>query len=281
MSAPPKPPVVILTSVGWDFLWQRHHVLATFFAKAGHRVVFVEGLSGSYDYASPAYYARIFRKLARTSLRKTGETGERNLLENLSMYECAVAPLQPRILRKINELVLSSRAARGIAGLAGGRPIVWNFQPTTTAMQIAENLEPGLLVYDCVMNFEEVRGMPPDISETEREWVRRADLVFADSRFLVEKHTPLREDIKQLPPGVDYDLFSRTGGGAAETVEKVCFFGGMGEGWFDFELAERVADAGFEVSLIGWADTGHSLLITISKGISDADDDTTARYRRP
>src|SRR5215210_7566375 len=42
-----KPPVVILSGVRWDFLWQRHHTLATLFAGAGYPTVFVEttGLS--------------------------------------------------------------------------------------------------------------------------------------------------------------------------------------------------------------------------------------------
>lgn len=266
MRASEKPPVVMLTSVAWDFLWQRHQILATAFAEAGHPVVFVEGLSGSYDYGSPAYYGRILKKLARVARgRLGGETGgskaakARALPENLSKYECAVAPLHPKSFRKINEIFLSPRAARGIADLAGGRPIVWNFQPTTTAMQISAGLDPRLLIYDCVMNFEEVRGMPPDIAETEREWLEHADLVFADSSFLVEKHSRVRDAIIKLPPGVDYELFSRAIVEPSETVEKVCFFGGMGEGWFDFELAGRVADAGFETTLIGYADTEHPL----------------------
>src|SRR5918999_6460145 len=37
-----KPPVVILSGVRWDFLWQRHQTLATLFASAGYPTVFVE-----------------------------------------------------------------------------------------------------------------------------------------------------------------------------------------------------------------------------------------------
>ena len=37
-----KPPVVILSGVRWDFLWQRHQTLATLFAGAGYPTVFVE-----------------------------------------------------------------------------------------------------------------------------------------------------------------------------------------------------------------------------------------------
>ena len=40
-------PVVVLSGIRWDFLWQRHQILASKLAERGHPTVFVEttGLS--------------------------------------------------------------------------------------------------------------------------------------------------------------------------------------------------------------------------------------------
>ena len=44
---PDRPPLIILSGIRWNFLWQRHQILATRFARAGYKTVFVEttGLS--------------------------------------------------------------------------------------------------------------------------------------------------------------------------------------------------------------------------------------------
>ena len=66
-----KYPLVILTNVEWDFLWQRQQTLATHFAKLGHRVIYVEGLALGSDYVDIHWYLRGFKKL----WRKIGRAG--------------------------------------------------------------------------------------------------------------------------------------------------------------------------------------------------------------
>src|SRR5918998_6587379 len=41
-SAPERPPVILLSNVRWDALWEYSHALATLFASAGYPTVFVE-----------------------------------------------------------------------------------------------------------------------------------------------------------------------------------------------------------------------------------------------
>lgn len=253
--------VVILSNLRWDFLWQRHQIFATHFARTGHRVIFVEGLAFGSNYLDPSYYMRAVRKLWRKARHVDNKGAKRKLPRNLTVYLSLVAPPRPRIFRWVNKRVFVPRVLREIADMGIQNPVVWSFQPTDTAMQVAKGLEPRALVYDCVANFSRIPGAPGDISETEREWLQAADLMLVDSLFLRQKHAGQRPDLIQLPPGVDYGLFSKAYSAkeAGAPVQRVCFFGGMGAYWFDFDLVEKIADAGFRVSLIGYKGTRHRL----------------------
>lgn len=262
-----KRPVVILSTIDWDFLWQRHQVFATYFARSGHRVIFVESLGFGPRYTDPAFYLRVVSKLlrkvrdiSRSGRRAESQSAKRKLPENLTVYTPIVAPPRPRILRWVNKKVFLPRVLSEIARMGVRNPVVWSYQPTHTALQIARGLEPEALVYDCVDNYAQVPGVPTDIAQTEQEWLGAADLVLVTSSFLRQKHAGKRPDLIQLPPGVDYGLFnqacSSTEPGAL--ARRVCFFGGMNQKYsFDFDLVESIADAGFEVSLIGYKGSGH------------------------
>ena len=253
--------VVILSNTHWDFLWQRHQIFATHFANTGHRVIFVEGLAFRFNYLDLSYYLRGVRKLWHKTWRERSNDAKRGLPRNLTVYLSLVAPLKPRIFRWVNKRVFVPRVLREIAAMGIQNPVVWSFQPTDTAMQVAKGLEPKALVYDCVANFARMPGVPADISRTEREWLEAADLVLVDSSFLRHKHAGQRPDLVQVTPGVDYELFSRAysamdlGG----QIQRICFFGGMDADWFDFDLVESIANAGFRVSLIGYSAKQHRL----------------------
>lgn len=261
-----KRPVVILSTIDWDFLWQRHQIFATHFAKSGHQVIFVESLGFGPKYSDPAFYFRVASKLLRKAQhavrRAERKSLNRELPSNLTVYTPIVAPPRPRILRWVNEKFFLPQVLREIVRMGVRNPVVWSYQPTDTAIQVARGLDPGALVYDCVSNFAQVPGVPKDISQTEQEWLDTVDLVLVDSLFLRQKHAEERPDLIQLPPGVDYGLFNQaySAKDPSAPVQKVCFFGGMNQAYsFDFDLVESVADAGFRVSLIGHKDARYQL----------------------
>lgn len=260
-----KPPVIILSTIDWNFLWQRHQIFATHLAGSGHRVVFVESLGFGPKYTDPAFYARVASKLLRKALSIMSRTKrgsvERELPQNLTVYTPVVAPPRPRILRWVNKKVFLPRVLSEIARMGVRNPVVWSYQPTDTALRFAMGLEPKALVYDCVSNFVQVPGISADIAQTEQEWLDAADLVVVDSSFLRQKHTVRRPDLIQLPPGVDYERFNQAYSDTdpSAPVQRVCFFGTMSEMWFDFDLLKSIADAGFKVTLIGHKGTRHQL----------------------
>ena len=77
-----KPPVIILSGIRWDFLWQRHQILATRFARAGYPTIFVE----TTGLANPRPDRSTLRKI-RNRLRRSGGGGEpAPKIPNLTVY---------------------------------------------------------------------------------------------------------------------------------------------------------------------------------------------------
>jgi hypothetical protein len=92
-------PVVRLSIIHRDFLWQRLQMLATHLARTGRQVVFVQCLSFGSDYLYPSYHLRAPKKLWRKARRREGENTKREeLRQNLAVYEVVAAPLLPRLV---------------------------------------------------------------------------------------------------------------------------------------------------------------------------------------
>ena len=241
-----KPPVVILSGVRWDFLWQRHHALATLFAHAGYPTVFVEttGLAN----LSPT--VPTFRRVA-ARLRRAG-SGEPSGEEGLTVYSPLALPPTYKVFRRMNRGFFVPRVVRDLVEISGSAPVVVAYPPTRTTLDLIRGLRPRAVLYDCSDDYEFFPGAPVDTVATERELLRMADLVSCTSRRLLEKVRPSRPDAFLSGPAVDYERFAvlqeDNRGGEVRTV---CFFGRVSRERIDFPALRAVAEAEFEVRLIG------------------------------
>lgn len=241
-----KPAVVLLAGIRWGFLWQRHQELATRFARAGYRTVFVEttGLSNPRPNAKTAQHVLARLLGAGKNVISTDEP-------NLSVYAPLVAPPTQRPFRYVNRRVFVPRIARDLRRLAGAHPVVVAYPPTRTTLDLVRELEPRLLLYDCSDDYEHFPGAPRDIRETERELLRAADLVSCTSTTLLEKTRPLRPDAFLGGPGVDYEAFAVLQGNRQDEARTVGYFGHLSEERTDFAVLEALARAGYGVRLVG------------------------------
>jgi glycosyltransferase involved in cell wall biosynthesis len=106
-------------------------------------------------------------------------------------------------------------------------------------------------------DWEHFDNIPPALLAAERELLRRADVVFATSRRLVEKVRGVRADVFYLPNGVDESFFGAGDAPPPAVLEgiaapRVVFVGTLGP-WVD---AERIAETarrcgGASVVLVG------------------------------
>lgn len=245
-----RPPVVILSGIRWNFLWQRHQILATLFARVGYPTVYVE----TTGLRNPSPDPGTTRKVLDRFLRAGGKGRETpGMSPDLTVYSPLVAPPTWKVFRRLNRAVFVPRIVRDLRRLLGGvSPAVIAYPPTSTTLDLLSKLEPRRVLYDCVLNYEHFPGVPRDIAETEKTLLRRADAVTVDSGFLLEKHRGLRPDAVQVGPGVDHELFGQARAGPLRgPARTVCFFGMIDESRFDFDLVGELAKKGYRVRLLG------------------------------
>ncbi|MBI5202597.1 MAG: glycosyltransferase [Elusimicrobia bacterium] len=234
--------VVFLASIEWSAAWQRHQALASQFAEAGWEVYFVEN-TGFRDF-KPADAARVIRRAKRAAAPpSTPHPG-------VILVSPMVLPPTARAFRAINRAVLVPRISSRLRelGLRDGALVV-AYLPTATTLALLDRLMPSQVVYDCVDNFAGHPAPPKDLKETEARLLARASHVLATSPFLREKHAAQHPRVQELHHGVEERFFS-AGGQAPAQYRKFCYFGSLWHA-LDYRYAAALADAGFDVTLLG------------------------------
>ena len=228
--------VVILSSIEWGFLWQRHQIFASYLTKLASQVVFVESLPKRLPSATEL--SRVLRRLKGVTHFYSPYTSVRP--PNLEIISPkALPPLSP-MLDRINKAIFLPRLARAILDLSGPKPIVITYLPTRTALDLLDLLNPCLVVYDCVTYWKADPRAPASAGELEPTLLERADTVIADSDFLVSHVGKRRPDVVQIPPGVDFEHFNSLSRRVVKKVEIACYFGGVGPR-INVNLLARVA----------------------------------------
>jgi glycosyltransferase involved in cell wall biosynthesis len=88
-------------------------------------------------------------------------------------------------------------------------PILWTFLPTQITLDLVREVRPRLLVYYCTDNFAATSREARRVVGTEREILRRADVVFAMSRAMVEHCRQSHDGVIQLTMGVNVERFEK------------------------------------------------------------------------
>jgi glycosyltransferase involved in cell wall biosynthesis len=234
--------VIILSTIEWDFLWQRHQILATFFSRISKKVIYVESLG----MRNPDFrdIGRIFRRLInffKRSLRSKGSREKDQIPKNLILLSPLVLPSTLKIFKTINRKLLIPLLSKIIGDQGAERSLIYNFSPTQAALDMIDILNPSLVIYDCTDNFIEFPGVPKDIEQTEETILKQSDLVFATSDYLFQKIKKVRSDVIHVPAGVDYDHFSQADQGITEQIKTLVFFGGITSQRIDYKLIQEVA----------------------------------------
>jgi glycosyltransferase involved in cell wall biosynthesis len=242
-----KPPVLILSGVRWASLWQRHHALATRFARAGYPTVFVETTGLANPRPSRATLRKVVSRIRRAGDKESsGEKG-------LTVYAPLAAPPTQGFFRWLNRRLFVPRIVGDLRKIAGLDPVVVAYPPTHTTLDLISGLSPRVVLYDCSDDYESFPRVPEDLATTERELLQRADFVSCTSTRLLEKVRPSRPDAFLSGPAVDYERFAvlQDARPPRRGVRTVCFFGHVSRERIDLSALRAVAGAGFEVRLVG------------------------------
>ena len=159
-----RPPVILLSSIRWGWLWQRHQELAVLFARAGYPTVFVE----TTGMANPGLDRASLKKVLHRIVRSRHKGGKPSREKGLTVYAPLVAPPTSKIFRWLNRKVFVPRIVRNLRRIAGPDPVVLAYPPTQTTLDILRSLEPRLTMYDHVDDYVRYPGVPRDMAKTER-----------------------------------------------------------------------------------------------------------------
>ncbi len=237
--------VVILSSVEWDATRQRHHAFAEQWAKAGHRVFFVENTG----FREPGLrdLGRVTGRLRRAWRGRNSKLAR--VPRGITVISPLVMPPTRRLFREANAALLAPRLADILhdRGLRRG-PVVFAYLPTATTLAILDRLEPSLVVYDCVDNFYGLPSPPPNLAETEAALMARAGLVLTTSSTLYDDKKTLHPNVVELHHGVNRAFFLPAP--PDRPSRRLCYFGTVWRA-LDYAPIRALAEAGFEIDMIG------------------------------
>lgn len=224
----PKPDLVCLSHLRWDFVYQRPQHLMSRFAR-DRRVFFFEEPVPSADIEGPA-------RLEVTERPGGIRVAVPQLPHDLSPEETEAAQ---------RGLLHGLLADHGITEY-----ILWYYTPM--ALGFSEGLTPSAVIYDCMDELSLFRGAPPALVEREAQLLQRADLVFTGGQSLYEAKRERHPDVHAFPSSIEVEHFGRArrkasgepdpGDQAAIPRPRLGYFGVIDER-IDLDLLAAVAEA--------------------------------------
>jgi glycosyltransferase involved in cell wall biosynthesis len=241
-----SPDIVILSSIDWDFVWQRHQTFAALLSRRA-QVFFIENTG----FRAPRWgdAPRLIGRLRRWGTR--GPASLKNPVpENVVILSPLVFPPGPGLNHWLNDRVFIPALMRRLRahGVQTG-PILWTYLPTRTTLSVIRHLRPTAVIYDCAVNFHGHPEAPPDLDEIEQRLLAVTDLILADSPFLFQRYRRTPRPVFQLHHGVDVELFVQAN--QPDTYPRTLGYFGSIHHHLDWEAIRALASAGFEVKLIG------------------------------
>ncbi|WP_288434315.1 glycosyltransferase family 1 protein [uncultured Deinococcus sp.] len=212
-----SPALLVLAHLRWDFVFQRPQHLMT---RAAHsRAVYYieEPIFGEFD----------------DHLRQRRD-------------ESGVTVCTPYVRVGFSPAESQARTARLLAGLVEAEGLgtydLWVYTPME--LPVAAELNPRVVVYDCMDELANFKGAPPELRSREQALFRRADLVFTGGQRLYEAKIEQHPSVHAFPSSVEVGHFAQARQAPADPADQAAlarprlgFYG--------------VIDERFDIALIG------------------------------
>jgi len=154
--------------------------------------------------ASPRDFRRVARRVWEGFRRADHKENQ------LSVLSPVVLPkAQSGFVKGLNRRLLAWAVGRETRRMGRENIELWAFIPN--AVDFAGSLGEKKIVYYCPDDWTKFTFLDANwINRCEQELLRKASVVFATSRYLVDKFRPIANDrVHYLPHGVNYELFSQ------------------------------------------------------------------------
>ncbi len=154
--------------------------------------------------ASPRDFRRVVRRV-REGFRRADHKENQ-----LSVLSPVVLPkAQSAFVKELNGRLLAWAVGRETRSMGRENIELWAFIPN--AVDYVGSLGEKKIIYYCPDDWTKFTFLDANwINRCEQELLRKASVVFATSRYLVEKFRPIAHDrVHYLPHGVNYELFAQ------------------------------------------------------------------------
>jgi uncharacterized SAM-binding protein YcdF (DUF218 family)/glycosyltransferase involved in cell wall biosynthesis len=198
-------PVICVSSIDWDFVWQGHQEIMSRFAARGQRVLFLENTGVRAPRLSDG--PRIWRRLINW---RKGWAGIREEAPNLYVYSPLVLPypnFSPVV--QLNSILVLRTIRRWMKELGIRDMILFTWLPTGIARSLVEALDPAATVYFCCDNFASRTADAAKIEASENALLARTDLVLAHGIRLQERLVKKHPQVVLMQYGISEALFSQ------------------------------------------------------------------------
>lgn len=237
----PKPPLIAICHLNWDWVWQRPQQFLSRLAK-NHSVLFVE-----------THCAQ-----TRASFTRTRVALNHPAVTILEIHLPADRWHDGNFIDAERRRVLQHRLAGEFAG-AYDNAILW-FNDPMAVTAYAGKLGERMIVYDCMDELTQFQGAPAALAQRERELTRRADLIFCGGRKMRDKRLPYNSNAHFYGTGVDCEHFGRALTDELEVDSEIATLRGPVLGYFgvvderiDYQLLAALADASpdWSIAMVG------------------------------
>jgi UDP-galactopyranose mutase len=243
-----RPPLLCLSHLRWDFVWQRPQQVMSRLAQ-DRQLFFVE----------------------EPLLRPEAPPAAEATLEVRQDGKVTVARPVCRDPGPGGGPVLDAMFARLVADLVRTRRLrevtAWVYTPML--LPALSGISPGLVVYDAMDELSLFRGAPAELLPRERQLLEQADLVFTGGISLGRAKARLHDHVYAFPSGVEVEHYQRALSPRTRVPRDLATIRGPRAGFFgviderlDLDLLDGLAAARPEVQLV---------LLGPVKKIDDAD----------
>jgi glycosyltransferase involved in cell wall biosynthesis len=197
--------IVCLSSIDWAFNWQLPQEVASAFARAGNRVLYIENTG----VRRPAIRdAKRLRDRFSNWWRSPG--GVKPAIDHLDVLSPLLLPFpyaKPAVA--INERLLTHAIRRWPRPAHATPLIVITFLPTPLARAMIGSLKPDLAVYYSADRLVETSSQAAMLRESEPLLLAEAGLVLTTSHGLQKTAASIAKRVEYLPCGVRSGEFAR------------------------------------------------------------------------
>ncbi len=212
-----RPDVVIMAELDWHGLYAQSHVMAKGFAEEGHRVFYIN--------RTLQRWPKLHHLMTRFKSTHAPKGSIPTVPQGITVINLWVGP-PVTWMRWVNRWLLKKQLPKYNIS----KPVCLTYVPTYNCIDAFAILQPIHTSYICYHNFD-ADIVVKDLLKSEREIIKHANLLFADSIFLQKRIARLsgRSDVLPSPPGVHFDNFAAAyRGDEVQKLRKICFYGGAG-----------------------------------------------------